>query len=113
MILFTAVKAFAGLVVHTLMDSFINSFVNWLKEIPNILAGLIQGVLIGQKTYVSQDKNEAGLEVSKNYSRVGDRWQVTSATRSVSLDEIPDEIRRRMNGSEELDVTDELEMALQ
>lgn len=113
MILFTAVKCFVGLAVRTLKDAFINSFFNWLKKMPELLESQIEGVLIGHKSFVGKENSLQGYEKSKNYSLLGDQWYVTTATRTVGLDEIPSEILGHSEIAEDIDVTQELEMALQ
>ncbi len=113
MILFAAIKNFVKVAVRTLMDMFLNSFMEWLQNIPILLSSRIQGTLIGAKTFVGKNSNDSGYEVSKNYSLVGDKWQVTSATRNVAMSEIPADIFERSTQNGEIDVTNDLEMVLQ
>lgn len=114
MILFSLIASCARKIAVTVLEIFYEAFTQWLKYLPQELEDKIQGVLIGCKTYVDTKKSELGLaeEVSKNYSKVGDKWQVTTASREVSASEIPEEIMVRAVNDTMVDVTDELEMSL-
>ena len=55
-----------------------------------------------------------GKEISKNYSKVGNQWQVTEVERSVSADQIPDEIYQKAEdvNSDTLELTQDIEAQL-
>lgn len=114
MILFALLAACAGIAVCTLLDMFYDQFSKWLRTLPKLLEKVIEGVLIGCKTFVDMTKSRFGIasELSKNYSKLGDKWQVTTATREVPMSDIPEEIQNRQTENNVLDITDELEMAL-
>lgn len=114
MILFAALAVFAGITALTLLDVFYDEFAKWLKTLPKLLDKVIDGILVGCKTFINIQKNRFGLptEISKNYSKVGDQWEVTTATREISDNEVPDEIRNRNSESGVIDITDELELAI-
>lgn len=114
MIFFTALAVFAGITALTLLDVFYDEFAKWLKTLPKLLDKVIDGILIGCKTFINIHKNRLGLptEISKNYSKIGDQWEVTTATREISDSEVPNEIRYRNSDSGIIDITDELDLAI-
>ncbi len=118
MILFSALLAIGGLVVTSLIEQFYCSLTNWLKTLPEKLKKATPGILIGCKTFVDgvRERIRNGMvEISRNYSKVGDEWHMVSAERVVGMNEVPAEIVEETatcdNGL--LDVTEELEMYLE
>lgn len=118
MILFTALAAIgAATVIATLLDMFYDDIIKWLREIGKVAERVIQGTLIGCKTFINVAKSvvrAAGKEISKNYSKVGDQWQVTEVERSVSAEQIPDEILQKADAynSDMLELTQDIEAQL-
>lgn len=118
MILFTVLAAIgAATVVSTLLDFFYDDIIKWLQKVGEVAKRVVQGVLIGCKTFVNVGKAVArtiGKEISKNYSKVGDKWQVTEVSKTVEPDKIPDEIyaKAQMTNDELLELTDDIEAQL-
>jgi hypothetical protein len=112
MILFAALTTLAGIAICTLIDIFYDRFANWLRSLPEALKPVTEGVLIGCKAYVEIVKSQFGIaaHLSKNYSKLGDKWFVTTAKHEVSISEIPDEIKSRTFVDNLLEVTNELEL---
>lgn len=115
MILFTALAMIgAATVISTLLDYFYDDIIKWLKVIGNVAKKAVQGVLIGCKTFINVGRatvRAAGKELSRNYSKVGNQWQVTEVSRNVSSDKIPDEIyaQAQMSNDELLELTQDIE----
>ena len=118
MILFTALAAIgAAVVVSTLLDLFYDDIIKWLKVIGEVAKKAVQGVLIGCKTFINVGRaavRAAGKEISRNYSKVGDQWQVTEVERNVTADKIPDEIYQQaeQNSEDLLELTQDIEAQL-
>lgn len=118
MILFTALAAIgAAVVVSTLLDLFYDDIIKWLKVIGEVAKKAVQGVLIGCKTFINVGRaavRAAGKEISRNYSKVGDQWQVTEVERNVTADKIPDEIYQQAEQHSEdlLELTQDIEAQL-
>lgn len=77
----------------------------------------MQGVLIGCKTFINVGRatlRTAGKEISKNYSKVGNQWQVTEVERNVAADKIPDEIYQQaeQTRADMLELTEDIEAQL-
>ncbi len=97
--------------VTTLLDEFYNEFAKWLKTIPKIVEKAINGILIGVKAFIDMTKRYIGTEISKSYSLNNNQWQLTTITRDIPANEIPDEISyKACNG--ELEVTEELDLVM-
>ncbi len=118
MILFTALAAIgAATVLVTLLDYFYDDIILWLKQVGEIAKQKIQGVLIGCKTFINVGKavlKAASKEISKNYSKIGDQWQVTEVERTVSADKVPEEIYQQAEStrSDILELTEDIEAQL-
>lgn len=111
--IFTALLLGAGVLVGIgLVAVFWNDIVSFLKKAVNKVKELVSGVVYGFKVFVKKI-SEGIKEISRHYSKVGQQWQETTITRNVSESEVPEEIRNKAMYSEELDITDELEMKLQ
>ena len=72
---------------------------------------LVEGIVYGCKVFVKK-LQEGVKEISRHYSKVDQHWQETTVTKIISESEVPPEILARAKASEELDITDELEMQL-
>lgn len=118
MILFTALAAIgAATVIATLIDKFYDDIIKWLQQIGTVAKRVVQGTLIGCKTFVNVAKaaiRAAGKEISKNYSKVGDQWQVTEVERTVNANQIPDEIYQKADSvnTDMLELTQDIEAQL-
>lgn len=118
MILFTALAAIgAAAVISTLLDLFYDDIIKWLKVIGQVAKTAVQGVLIGCKTFINVGRatlRTAGKEISKNYSKVGNQWQVTEVERNVAADKIPDEIYQQaeQTRADMLELTEDIEAQL-
>lgn len=110
----SAILLGAGLLVGTsLIVTYWNNIISWLKKAINKVKEIVDGVVYGTKVFIKKMK-EAIKEISKHYSKdeVG-RWTETTITREIPENEVPEEIRRKaMSMSGEVDITDELEMQL-
>ena len=96
-----------GLVLATFWDDI----VNWLQKAVAAVKRVIQGILHGAKVFIKK-AGEAFKEIAKYYSKNGTQWTETTKTRTVDESEVPEEIRMRAERTNELDITDELEMQL-
>ena len=110
----SAILLGAGLLVGTsLIVTYWNNIISWLKKAINKVKEIVEGVVYGTKVFIKKMK-EAIKEISKHYSRdeLG-RWTETTVTREIPESEVPEEIRKKaMYMNEEVDITDELEMQL-
>jgi hypothetical protein len=118
MILFTALAVIgAATVLTTLIDIFYDDIIKWLRVIGKVAKKAVQGMLIGCKTFINVGRaalRVAGKEISKNYSKVGNQWQVTEVSRNVSADQIPDEIYEKAEtvSDDLLELTEDIEAQL-
>ncbi|MCM1508119.1 MAG: hypothetical protein NC177_13450 [Ruminococcus flavefaciens] len=118
MILFTALAAVgAAVIISSLIDMFYDDIIKWLKTIGQVAKRVVQGALIGCKTFINVGRatlRTAGKEISKNYSKVGEQWQVTEVSRDVPSDKIPDEIYQQSMqvNSDMLELTQDIEAQL-
>lgn len=118
MILFTTLAAVgAAVIISSLIDMFYDDIIKWLKTIGQVAKKVVQGVLIGCKTFINVGRatlRTAGKEISKNYSKVGEQWQVTEVSRDVPPDKIPDEIYQQSMqvNSDTLELTKDIEAQL-
>lgn len=107
LLLLTGVIAGVGV-----LATFWKEIVNWMKRILEKLKTVVQGAVQGFKVFFSRMQG-VGKEISKNYVKVGTKWQETIVEKTVELSEIPKEYLDRMTMSErEYDFTDELEKQL-
>ena len=110
MILFSVLAAVGACVVLTLLDAFYDSIIKWLSKIGEVAQRVVKGVLIGCKTFLSDVRKNIGKEISKNYSKDGEKWQVTEVSREIPADEIYD--RMEMEDSDSLELTEDIEAQL-
>lgn len=80
-----------------------------LKKVRKIVNGTVEGL----KVFV-QKLRDGVKEIAKYYSRVGQKWEETTVTRTVSENDVPEEIRNKKSykKNKETEVTKELEMML-
>ncbi len=114
MILFSALAVVGTIVLTELIDRFYDSIIRWLGKIGEVAKKVVQGVLIGCKSFIDVTIDSIGKEISKNYSKVGDRWQITEVSRNVPASEIPDEIYERASETDDdmLELTEDIERQL-
>ena len=107
LLLLTGVIAGAGIIA-----AFWKEIVNWLKRILDKVKTMVQGAVEGFKIFFARMQG-VGKEVSKNYAKIGTKWQETIVEKTVELSEIPKEYLDRMTVSQrEYDFTEELELQL-
>ena len=107
LLLLTGVIAGAGIIA-----TFWKEIVNWLKRILDKIKTMVQGTVEGFKVFFTRMQG-MGKEISKNYVKVGTKWQETIVEKTVELSEIPKEYLDKMTISErEYDFTEELEQQL-
>ena len=65
------------------------------------------------KVFVQKVQNGV-KEIARYYARVGQNWEETTITRTISEDELPEEIRnkKRYKKNKETEITEELENML-
>ncbi len=118
MILFSVLATIGAAVIITLLDKFYDDIIKWLKVICDVITKkVVQGVLIGCKTFIDLGRatlRTVGKEISKNYSKVGEQWQVTEITRDVPAEKIPDEIYEKsaLTDDDMLELTEDIEAQL-
>lgn len=99
----------AAIVGGGLIATFWRQIVDWMKRVLEKVKTLVQGVVAGFRIFFSRMQG-AGKEISKNYAKVGTKWQETIVERTVEISEIPEEYLQRMTASEkEYEFTEELE----
>lgn len=109
-IIFGAVLT-AGIV--GVVAAFWNDIIDFLKKGIDKVRQIVDGIVYGSKVFVKKIY-EGIQEISRHYSMVDDRWQETTVTRTVSPNEVPDDILRRAEmQKKEVDITDELELNIQ
>lgn len=97
----------------TLIVKFWNTILSWLKRVYDKIKSMVQGVLKGTTIFFKK-MGEAAKEISKNYAKVGTKWQETIVQKSIDASEIPEEYRMKMpRDGMEYEFTEELEMQLQ
>jgi hypothetical protein len=108
-LLFLAGAAIVGI---GLIAAFWGEIKSWLIRAAEYVAKVIKGIVDGTKVFFKKI-GDMIKQISKNYSknRVNNTWQETIVTRQVSEDEVPEEIRNKVNSSEK-DFTKELELQL-
>lgn len=94
-----------------IIAAFWNDLVSFLKKALQKVQQLVEGIVYGCKVFVKK-LQEGVKEISRHYSKVDQHWQETTVTKIISESEVPPEILARAKASEELDITDELEMQL-
>lgn len=113
MILTTLLLGAGLLVGGTLVASFWNEIVDWLKRAVVKVKQMIDMAVYGTKVFIKK-MYEAIKEISKHYSqdKYG-QWHETVVTREVPENQVPPEIRAMAERDRERDITDKLELQLQ
>lgn len=96
----------------TIVATFWNDFVGFLKSAIEKVKNMVSGVVYGCKVFIKK-LSDGVKEISRHYSKVEQHWEETTVTRTISESEVPPEILKRAQGNTELDITDELEMQLE
>ena len=95
-----------------IVATFWNDMVDFLKSAIEKVKNLISGVVYGFKVFIKK-LAEGVKEISRHYSKVEQHWEETTITRTISENYVPPEILKRAESSNEVDITDELEMQLE
>ena len=112
MILTTLLLGAAIIAGVGIVAAFWNDLVKFLKKAIQKVRQLVEGIVYGCKVFVRKIR-EGIKEISRHYSKVDQHWEETTVTKTISESEVPPEILERARASEELDITDELEMQLE
>lgn len=91
--------------------TFWNDIISFLKIAINKVKQMVEGVIYGCKVFLKK-LQEGVKEISRHYSKVDGHWQETIVTKTISESEVPPEILARVNTSEEIDISNELELQL-
>lgn len=95
-----------------IVSLFWNDLITFLKKAINKVKQLVDGIVYGSKVFIKKFY-EGFKEISRHYSKVGETWQETTITKTISADKVPPEILERARYQNyEVDITDELEMQL-
>jgi hypothetical protein len=96
----------------SLIATFWNDIVSWLKRGIQKVKEIVKVAVYGTKVFIRKTR-EAIEEISKHYSKDrSGRWNETIITREVSEHEVPAEIRQMAQRGRETDITHKLEMQL-
>lgn len=99
-------------VAITFWDQIKESLNLALKKVKEI----VQAAIIGVAAYVQTNNWREGVKAAyKFYSKnTKGQWQETVTTKTISVDEIPEHIRKKLEiTSSPIDISDELELELQ
>lgn len=94
-----------------IVAAFWNNIISFLKKAIDKVKQIVEGIVYGCKVFLQKLK-EGVKEISRHYSKVDGHWQETIVTKTIPESEVPPEILARANSTEELDITDELELQL-
>ena len=109
----TALLFAAGVIAGAgILATFWNDIRNFLKSAVEKVRSIVSGVVYGCKVFIKK-LSEGVKEISRHSSKVEQHWEETTVTRTVPESEVPPEILKRAESSNEVDVTDELEMQLE
>lgn len=102
----------ALLVGGSLLVSFWNNVIGWLKRAIEKVQQVINKAVYGMKLFIRQISS-GFRKVSKHYSKDdNNRWNETVTTREVSANEVPPEIRKMAMYGRDSDITSELALKL-
>ena len=95
-----------------LLSLFWKDICNFLKRAMEKVRQIVRGIVMGSKIFLKKIW-EGVQEISRTYSydNANRQWEETTTTRTVSPSDVPPEFLQKVS-SEEMDVTDELEMQL-
>lgn len=111
-ILIVAGLALAGAVVYTFWDEI----KKYLKQAYEKIKEVLSATIVGVTTYLqTRDLVEGVKAAYKFYSKnKAGKWQETVLTKTISAQDVPEHIRRKLEATtDEVDVSDELELELQ
>ena len=96
-------------IVAAFWDELLDFVKKGLKKVRKIVKGTVEGL----KVFV-QKLRDGVKEIARYYARVGQNWEETTITRTISEDELPEEIRnkKRYKKNKETEITEELENML-
>ena len=116
MLVWLAAALIAGASVAAVISMFWREIVGFLKKAVVAVKKIITGVLYGTKVFLKK-MGEAVLEISRHYSKLGKQWvedEITQTShRTLSEMEVPEDIRRKAERGEEVDITREAELQLE
>ena len=96
-----------------LIAAFWQEIQKWLQRVIEKVRVVVKGVIEGSKIFFAKMRG-VGKEISKNYAKVGLKWQETIVERTVDINEIPEEYLNKMrNDNVEYEFTNELQNQLQ
>ena len=102
----------AAVIGGGLIATFWNAIVDWLKRVLEKLKTLVQGAVEGFRIFFVNMQNTA-KQISKNYAKVGMKWQETIVERTVEINDIPKEYLEKMTTyGKQYEYTQELERQL-
>ncbi len=108
----TAILIGVGVIVGaTLLVKFWNEMTSWLKRAINTVKEICGMISYGVSVFVRK-VGEGLKEISKHYIKKNNQWEEKIVSRTISENEVPNEIREKASYSYEVDVTEELENQL-
>ena len=101
-----------GAAIVGIVAAFWKDLVEFLRKAVQKVQQIITGIVYGCRVFIKKLR-EGVKEISRHYSKVDQHWEETTVTRVVSESDVPPEILERARASEELDITNELELQLE
>lgn len=99
----------AAIIGVGLVAIFWNSIKDWLLRAAQKVNEIISGIVYGAKVFIRK-LSEGYKEISKHYSKNGTQWEETIVTRTVSPEDVPDDIKEKASMYEDCDITHEMEL---
>lgn len=93
------------------LATFWDEIVEWLQKAVSAVKKAIRGILYGTKVFINKTK-EGIREIARWYAKNGTQWEETTQTRVVSEYDVPEEIRRRAEYEDEVDISNQIEEKL-
>lgn len=110
--IFLAATLVLGFSAAVIILGQLDEIVDWLKRGIEKIREVLKMIVLGVKIFIKKI-GEAFKEISKHYSQdTNGKWHETMVTREVSENEVPPEILRKGIRTQEVDVTDTLELKL-
>lgn len=106
------IGAAVGFLVGSVLAYFWKDLVGWLERALGKVQILIGKAVYGIKVYIQRLNGRQVKELSKHYSKNGNRWEEYTATREISENDVPSDILARAQRNNLTDITDELNMEL-
>lgn len=94
-----------------ILGIFWDDILKALKKLIAKVKEILGRISYGCKVFV-QKMREGIKEVFKEYSKVDNHWEETTTTRIVSENEVPKDILAKASYSEELDISERVELEL-